>query len=1016
MIRLFLLDPATIFSCRVNQSAFTYPIRNFAWDGGTGTYTDTKPGMTMLLGSSAGADDLGRQRLTLSAVEASLVNFGYSSQGVMDGEVNVANDAYVTILDDYRVWAKIPIISSDGTIYKDGDIAAGTYNVNTPPVANTGPGTAATIDSGTSVITVTFDGTDSFVTTTGAVISTYLWDVDDGTITVGTSGSDTITATFPAGFRWVSLTVTDDLGVSHTARCPVYARDPAADTTISSFEIESHRITPQGQQLSVRVFEDVSTYPDGTLVMLWDDEPASATDRSHMVFVGWHDVDPAAIEASQTATLAGVALNCVDVAGRLDSLPGFPQELEGKASPATWLEMASPNMDKYLHFLIYWHSTAVEVADFTWSGTTTNYPFVILGSDGESLFDQVNRRANSLVPDYHLTCNRLGQLAVKVDPMIQAYGSRTATVQTTLTEADWSAIRYTHQRPPRIHWLRGNAIKASATTIEPMFCIAPGDAPGQGETAQESGEQLAISQSELNTAEGNRYARLNAVNGYLGITLAAGDDQGIEPADMTWVQLTVTSGTAAQRGLTWTTARGLVRELNIRYDHARGGTVKTVDLVWEEETGTGNTAPAAVTVIPPVSDTVPGDDWWTDDDYWNQPDPDLPPLHAGHQRVAAVNTDGYLYTTTDFQTTSAAGGPTWSRANLSLDGTLQSYVVDPFSPLYVGTGSTVDCFIVTTTRIYKVEDMFNAAPTVSSLHTFATALHAEGTRRIDASFGRFFATASDNPWLMVASNYIDTAGHTGVWVLSSQDAGATWSSEVQVSSHYKSAGTRVDPCGLYLSPKTPGLAYVGAFTNTADPPTADGYVSTDWGATWARMTNPDIQPGEGLGATFHVPWPDNADEDIAYHGWLDRSPNRQFRTKRVSGTTIADISPSDGSRSYGMGGMKFTLSTYDSGRRYVAGALAGNDATTSSTNDYFGVWVSSNYGDTWTNIVTPVIRATAHPEAAAFAGDTEQVLYLWGSGGYMAYGQNFGGTVDDRSGNISSLGTPGTFLGIAGGD
>ena len=111
-LRLFLLDPAVVFSCRVNQSAFTYPIRNVAWDGGTGTYTDAKPGMTMLLGSSAGADDLGRQRLTLSAVEASVVNFGYSSQGVRDGEVNPANDAYVTILDDYRVWAKIPIIAA----------------------------------------------------------------------------------------------------------------------------------------------------------------------------------------------------------------------------------------------------------------------------------------------------------------------------------------------------------------------------------------------------------------------------------------------------------------------------------------------------------------------------------------------------------------------------------------------------------------------------------------------------------------------------------------------------------------------------------------------------------------------------------------------------------------------------------------------------------------------------------------------------------------------------------------
>jgi hypothetical protein len=415
-----------------------------------------------------------------------------------------------------------------------------------------------------------------------------------------------------------------------------------------------------------------------------------------------------------------------------------------------------------------------------------------------------------------------------------------------------------------------------------------------------------------------------------------------------------------------------------------------------------------------VSDTVPGDDWWTDDDYWNEPDPDLPPLHAGHQRVAAVNTDGYLYTTSDFQTTSAAGGPTWSRVTLGLSGTPQSYVVDPFSPLYIGTGSTVDCYIATTQRIYKVEDMFNAAPTVTSLLTFAyepATGTANGQRNLRASFGQFFATLTDNPWLCCVSYYAGRAGHTGTWVTFSVDAGATWSTEAQINAFYAS-GHGPDP-GLYLSPKTPGLAYTSALLSTASSPTADGYVSTDYGATWARITNPDIQPGTGL-HTGHVPWHNNPDEDVVIHGHeIQITPTVQYRTKKVQGTSITDVSPTDGARQYAAYPRYFGVNAYDSDRRYVVLSGQGDDGS----GYRFAAFVSNDYGATWTQIVTEADpSATAAPSGVAFAGNTPQVIYLWGTLGYMSYSQDFGGTVDDRSGNIASLGTPGEFLGIAGGD
>ncbi|HUW09142.1 MAG TPA: hypothetical protein VM537_05395, partial [Anaerolineae bacterium] len=413
-----------------------------------------------------------------------------------------------------------------------------------------------------------------------------------------------------------------------------------------------------GQRLAVRILEDIpeATYPDGTLVLLWEDEPSTGADRSHMVFWGWHQTDPTTIAAERTGILRDVMFDCLDVAGKLDTLPGFPLSVEVAASPASWAQMTAPNMDKYLHYLLHWHSTALEVADWSWSGTTTAYPFVVLGNAGESLWDQLARRAKALVPDYILGCNTHGQLQTIVDPMLQDSGSRTVTVQATLEEADWQSIRYTHQRPPRAHWLRGEAILASNTTLAAIFCIAPGESPGQGETPFSQGEQLAASQAALNACEGHRYGRHNAPQGYFNIILAEGDDQSIEPADMTWVRLNVSVDTAAQRGLTFTNERGLVREVNVCYDHTRTGLVKSVELLWERETS----GTPAVTVLLPAGGLP--DPEWEPPDLSYDPAPEIlalgdPPGKPFTWSTVLVN--GYNTTTGYYTENWDDSPPTW---------------------------------------------------------------------------------------------------------------------------------------------------------------------------------------------------------------------------------------------------------------------------------------------------------------------------------------------------------------------
>jgi hypothetical protein len=303
-------------------------------------------------------------------------------------------------------------------------------------------------------------------------------------------------------------------------------------------------------------------------------------------FWGWHQGDPARIASQRTGIVKDVTFECVDIAGRLSVLPGFPFTVGADSGNFSgWSYMPSAHWFRFMAYLLNWHSNAFIVAD--WKPNTSDlssYDFVVRTADGGNLYDQIHQQALALVPDNHFTCNRLGQLLTVIDPMVQASGDRTATIQTTLDEDDWSKLEYTNQFWPRFHWLREEAMYAHTSTLSGFFSIAPGESPGMGEGSIPQGEQLAKSQADLNTSCGQRYGRLNSGLSPFRITLADGDDRGIDPADMTWVKLTLSPDYATQRNLTFTEARGLPATVEWNYNFARTGVTKEVIVTWEKET------------------------------------------------------------------------------------------------------------------------------------------------------------------------------------------------------------------------------------------------------------------------------------------------------------------------------------------------------------------------------------------------------------------------------------------------
>lgn len=611
---VYLLRPRTVFAARVNQSSFTYPLAQVTYDTvTTGAFGDIRPEMTVFFGTTPGGDELGRQRIRAAAT-STVIKFGRSPRGTRDGEVNLQDDAYITVLAEHRPFAKIPKFLKTGANFKDEDLTVGTRTTNIPPVANGGVPYIGFVDPDTNVITVTF--TDASFANSGSIAS-RLWAVGDGTITVGTSSSSSITATFPPGYRYVYLTATDTNGQTHTTAILVVACEKTGDNApLYLFDIPNPEVLRQtnGHSISFRVKEDLSDFPRGGVVIYFEDEQygdtagslTGPTGREHVKFFGWENTSTERIRADETSLEGEVTIECLDIIGKLATLPGFTQVVTRKATPANWQQMSAPTIDTFIDYILRWGTNALDIAPFTRRPQTIAYPVVSLSADKIDPYQQVSRLTAAVGCVF--TCDKRGHMRIKDDPQLQDAADRTTAVMADITITDYKQIDYDYQ-PLKLHWLHGGAVVAGTNprAIKAVFCDAPGASPGQGAGEIDEKRQLVISQTQLNKRMGHFYARTNAPNNRFTLQLTNVGDLDIDPALMEWVQVTITPEVAAQRGLSFTQARMLVHEVSIRHYADIGS--KDITLIAERETvgleATTYTPPPEVNVAPPVVYTSP---------------------------------------------------------------------------------------------------------------------------------------------------------------------------------------------------------------------------------------------------------------------------------------------------------------------------------------------------------------------------------------------------------------------------
>lgn len=1019
---VFVHAPATVFAALVNQAVFTFPLSALTFDTvTTGAYTDIKEGQLLLIGTAAGKDDLGRTRvrkaLDGTVATATTLNIQRSAQGARDGEINPANDMYLTVLDLRKPWSTAPYLDNDGVTYMDADKTF-TNDRSYPPVANGDPDVLKVVRDGSASVDISFGNVAGFVSNPEASASlTHSW-AFHSTCTPATSTSATVTVTVPVNtVFYAAHTVTDDQGTASTHYALV-AVVTAGHADLHPCRIVSHVARADGQQVQLEFASDLpyTTYPDGTEVLIAKTERfgaaaadlAGVTDRKQMLFAGWIYEEENEGRATERGFVSRSRVTCYDAAQWLAVLPGFPTVVAREASPTQWEHMKEATIGRYVHRILHAYSNILTRACFEWSGlTNAGLPFPTLGSDGMSLYEQADQRAQAV--GGKLTCDKHGRLALKPDAQLEDTGTRTTTVIVPIEERDWRLYRYRFTRPPRVHWNWGEAIGAAAIDaadigeVTTFFCVAPGEAPGQGLGNQTSGQQLVDSQTQLNTREGHRYAtRMNNQYGYIEVTLRGGD-AGIEPALMEWVQFEVTSATAGPRGRTFSTATDRFLPIELNYDYDAEGGVRVCRVTIEKEVqGT-----AAVTYYPP-QDYYPGLPFPTNpypDPVITFPDTTYPQdywLRGGLNRIALICQNGLARTTNfgqgaatvwDYQAWTAFS----PAAVIGAGRGAYTAVPDAFS---YASGSSVKCWVLYANN--------NAAAVIYYLDIAArtwTLKHSFGS----LSFG--LVAANNNGGGIDASygtqNFLIAQATNGTAVAYTTDGSTFTNVTVGVTYVYPDHS----PCGVYASSRAAGY---GVLTSRKSGSTTFAHETTDYGATWLDTSDPNMDIAAQGASSIHSP-PDtahNPGENIFFYGVnrINTTP-AQAVIYRANGASRTSITPSVGGVLYRPFGPRNGLSTFAGNANRLLLAGFGNDSSNGNVNSTRRLFLTDNAlaaTPTWTELTSDIaVAAMSGYGACAIAGDSGSTFYLWsglrGTEAAVALSTDSGATIRSQAGNLSSF-------------
>jgi len=207
-----IFQPRILFKAQVDFTGGT-DTRVIPYDSVTqGTFGLIRDGMTMWIGSTPGAMDIGKIRVR-SATSTTITVSENSNIGWLD-------NAYLTVFEYWELWPVFPRIISDPSnienviFYKDYDIPYSNQNSVLGTYVNAGPHRAANLDPASGLAQVWYSSTGSY-NLLGSTLS-YNWFFEGATVT-GSTSADPGYITYNTPGQYVTrLTINGSNGESDT--------------------------------------------------------------------------------------------------------------------------------------------------------------------------------------------------------------------------------------------------------------------------------------------------------------------------------------------------------------------------------------------------------------------------------------------------------------------------------------------------------------------------------------------------------------------------------------------------------------------------------------------------------------------------------------------------------------------------------------------------------------------------------------------------------------------------------
>lgn len=510
---LSIFTPNVVMSCQptgtLARGDRTIPFMGVT----TGSYTGIESGMTLLVGTSPGSDDLGKIRIKSATVSEITV--------AENSHINWAQATHLTVLRYWELWPIYPKIISDPLdsenviFYKDYDIPYTDQNsiLGAFPCA----GTHRAGFSGDSFYYST-SGTSHLL---GSALS-YSWSFEGGSITGSTSATPGYVRYDNPGSYVTRLVVTGANGsVDTTYRYVSIYERPGSSTDnlpIRKWEMDelSGSRAEGGYTTTVRVIDEIlPTIRDGDVVVIWADDwygsqnvslGGNSENNSSIFFVG-HISNGSIRYNYQTSVTEFQVASITDI---MKLSEGFSVSVESKDSPSKWFELLDMDGRRAIYHYLKWHTTALYFNDFQFLGTDQKIQF--FDSDRGSMFDAVdNYMRGTLVGS--VVADRQNKIWAEVDA--KAYTNPTGSFPPiqNFSKRDWigePSIQRAMTAPISYLEMGGVAYSGTTTgTFSALIGVAPGETPStRGRVERVQGLALS-SQSQLNQLVGNVFANKN---------------------------------------------------------------------------------------------------------------------------------------------------------------------------------------------------------------------------------------------------------------------------------------------------------------------------------------------------------------------------------------------------------------------------------------------------------------------------------------------------------------------------